>query len=170
MTTILDSTPKQYEITGNTLTLWVRRSPIAVLIFFSLITTIAFLGPLIGVIVRAASGDGLHVSMFFGLLIGWLIAFYLLRNTLWSSFGKETLIFSGQEVSYTADYKWFKDKVKTLKITTETTFDIRRIGYEDDHEGALIVSTGKDVINCASKMDLDELNSMIKVIESKFLN
>ncbi|MGB0915255.1 MAG: hypothetical protein ACPGVI_04240 [Crocinitomicaceae bacterium] len=169
MNTILDSTSKQYSIEGNELTISVKKAPILGRVLLYFITALTSLGPIAGIISSLASGSGFHISMFFGLVISGLIAFFLLRSSLWNTFGKETIIFNKNELIYSADYGWFKDKIKSLPITTELHFEVNPVGYEEDNKGTLIIFNSEDGFVCTAKVDVDELNRLIEELRIEFL-
>lgn len=158
----------QYFIDSKGINLKVRRAPIVVLVMFSFITILAFVSPLIGIILNLAAGKGFHIGLFFGLVIFGLLGFFLLRNTLWNAFGQETIRFENNEIEYVADYGWFKDKVKSFSYSNDLSFGIKPIGYEEDHKGTLIISTSNGTVNCVTKMNIDELQNLISLMSKEF--
>ena len=152
---------RQYELHDNTLVLRVKKAPLfvrSVLFFFSFLF---FLLPLVGMILGLAMGQGMHIGYLIGMFFFGLLGFYMLRISLWNTFGKETITFGAHEITYIADYGWFKDGKKEKEVSDFVLFSIRPIGYEDDNKGRLII--GRDEpIHCVTKMPTPELEELIE--------
>lgn len=118
--------------------------------------------PLMGMILHLASGKGMHIGFVIGLFVFGLLGFYLLRVFLWNTYGKETITFTADTIAYVADYGWFKDGKKERATSEIEGFAIRRVGYEDDNKGTLVLE-GKDPIFCVAKLPNEEL---VEVLEN----
>jgi hypothetical protein len=152
---------------NHILTLRVNKSPILVRFMMYFFAAISFLVPLTGIVVSMASGYGLHIGMFFGLVVFGLIGFYLLRSALWNTYGEELIDFSGSNIEYQANYGWFKDKIKSIgKENLE--FSNRSIGYEEDNAGALVIkeANSNSTISTATKIPNDQIEDLIHELVS----
>lgn len=156
---ILDK--EQYKFNNNELVLKVKKSPLIVRSIMFLFTSLFFLLPLSGICYGLATGGRLHIGLFIGLFVLGLMGFYLLRVSLWNTLGKEILVFSSDQLNYVADYGWFKDGKTQIEIKEKPEFAIRRVGYDDDKKGVLIVFTSHQTLNCVTKMPVDELETLI---------
>lgn len=175
---------KQFELQNNILRLRVKKAPVLIRIFLFLFAFLLFTGPLFGVITSAANGGGFHLGFFAVIFIFGLLGFYLLRNALWNTYGEELIQFNGHEISYEANYGWFKDGKKVVKIEV-IHFSIRTIGYVDENLGMLIISNsdlnlkssdtrqldqitneGDIKIESVVKMPIDQLEELIGLLES----
>ncbi|GAA3610318.1 hypothetical protein GCM10022396_29370 [Flavivirga amylovorans] len=89
------------------------------------------------------------------------MGFYLLRVSLWNTYGYETIFFNEQKLTYEANYGWFKDGKKVITISS-LSFTIKQIGYEEDKKGTLIIETDDSCIECATKMPIHEIKELIE--------
>jgi hypothetical protein len=112
-----------------------------------------------------ASGNGFHFGFLIGIGIFGLIGFYLLRVFLWNSYGKETISFNNNNITYEADYKWFKDGKKTKEINSPN-FSIKPIGYEDENFGVLIINSENDTLESVVKIPNDQLEELISKLKT----
>lgn len=150
----------QYELNKNVLTLRVKKTPPIIRGIFFFLTFVFAALPLTAVIASITNGDGFHFIFVVSLGIFGLITFYMLRLSLWNTYGKEVIKFEKGMVNYEADYGWFKDGAKSKEIK-ELTFSIHSIGYEEDNKGVLIIDEGEDQIRCVTKMPKDQLEELI---------
>lgn len=151
---------KQYEINSNVLVLRVKKAPLFVRSVMFFFTSLFFLLPLTGMILGLAMGKGMHIGYLIGLFIFGLLGFYMLRMSLWNTYGKETITFNHENVIYLADYGWFKDGKKQKEINAPREYSIRQIGYEDDNKGGLVIGLDDPII-CVTKMPIVELEELI---------
>ena len=156
---------KQYQLDKNKLTMRVKRASIFIRSILFVFSILFFLLPLFGMILYVAGGNGMHIGFVFSGFIFGLMGFYLLRISLWNTYGKEEIIFNRTKVEYRVDYGWFKDAAKSIEITP-LTYSIRPIGFEEDNKGALVIGQGDRKIECATKMRNDELKELIALIKS----
>jgi hypothetical protein len=151
---------KQFELKNNHLTLTSKPSPLFVRILILFFSLISILFPIGGMIGSMASGNRFHFGFLIGIGIFGLIGFYLLRVFLWNSYGKEVISISQNNITYEADYKWFKDG-KKIKNIDSPNYSIRPIGYEDENFGALVISSEQDCIESVIKMPNEQLEDLI---------
>lgn len=154
----------QYFLNGNELTLEAKKAPFILRAMMYLFAFISFILPITGMIIGLAAGNGFHFIYFLSIVMFGLIGFYLLRVSLWNSFGKETIRFNKEQIIYEADYGWFKDGKK--EINRHVEFGIRHIGYENDNEGALIIGLDEPSIKCVTKMPNSEIELLIEKLKA----
>ncbi|NQX82318.1 MAG: hypothetical protein HRT66_10040 [Flavobacteriaceae bacterium] len=155
---------KQHELNNGELTLRVKRSPVFVRIVIFLFAFLFFLLPLVGMILSILMGDGFHIGFLIGIGFFGLMGFYLLRIGLWNTYGTEIIKFQSSKVIYEANYGWFKDAKKTKEIIP-LSFSLKPIGYGEDNEGVLIIGSNDFLIECATKMSINEINELIKKLK-----
>lgn len=151
---------KQYELNKNSLELRVKKAPLFVRSVMFFFTFLFFLLPLTGMILGLSMGKGMHIGYLIGLFVFGLLGFYMLRMSLWNTYGKETISFNRENVTYLADYGWFKDGKKQKEIKIPREYSIRQIGYEDDNKGGLVIGLDDPII-CVTKMPITELQELI---------
>jgi hypothetical protein len=154
----------QYQFENNTLKLRVKKSLFfirAIMFFFAFLF---FVSPTIAMVSSVAEGKDFHFGFIISIGVFGLMGFYLLRIALWNSFGSEEIKFDKNTVTYVADYAWFKDGLKTLEITP-LIYSIKQIGYEEDNIGALIIGEGDQKIESVTKIPVDELEQLIKILK-----
>jgi len=151
---------EQFKLENNKITLTSKPSPLfarGLILFFAIISILLPVGGMIG---SMANGNRFHIGFLITTGIFGLIGFYLLRVFLWNSYGKETIVFSKNQVTYEADYKWFKDGKKTQNFES-LEFSIKPIGYQEDNIGTLVIESNEDCIESVVKMPNKELDSLI---------
>jgi len=152
---------KQYQLERNILTLKVKKAPLFVRSIMFLFAFLFFMIPLIVMILGIAMGQGMHIKYLISLFIFGLLGFYMLRISLWNTYGKEIVILNKDKVEYYADYGWFKDGKKLKEFNQQIEFGIRQIGYEDDNKGGLIIGLEEPNIICVTKMPNNVLDELI---------
>ena len=155
---------KQHELNNGELTLRVKRSPVFVRIVIFLFAFLFFLLPLVGMILSILMGDGFHIGFLIGIGFFGLMGFYLLRIGLWNTYGTEIIKFQSSKVIYDSNYGWCKDAKKTKEIIP-LSFSLKPIGYGEDNEGVLIIGSNDFLIECATKMSINEINELIKKLK-----
>lgn len=152
---------KQYQLNGNILTLNVKKAPLFVRSVMFLFAFLFFLMPLMGIIIYMARGYGFHIGFLFMLFFFGILGFYMLRMALWNTYGNEIITLNKNQINHTADYGWFKDSKKPKEIKTPIVYSIRKIGYEDDCTGGLVIGLEEPNIVCVTKMPVKELQELI---------
>lgn len=161
---------KQYELNNNMLILSVKKAPMFVRAIMYLFSFLFFLLPLTGMILGLVMGKGMHFGYLIGLFFFGLMGFYMLRMSLWNTYGKEIIVFNQKNIEYSADYGWFKDGKKQKELDRKVEFGIRQVGYEDDQTGALVIGLDEPNIICATKMPNAELEELIDILEKANLH
>jgi len=151
----------QIDFKQSELILRVKRSPLLGRILLYLITFLSIALPLGGFIVNMISNIGLSFFHILFLVIFGLIAFYMLRVSLWNTYGCELIQFSNNKLTYIADYCWFKDKVKVFTFE-KIDYSIKPVGYEEDNKGVLVIKFDDDkVLETVAKIPIPGLESLI---------
>ncbi len=158
MSNILDQ-HDNYSIQGNTITFQPTPPSTFVRSIIYIVTVVSSLIPILIVIGAVQSGNGFKFGHFIGIGLNGLIIYYLLRISLWNTFGKEQITIEEKEINYSADYGWFKDKIKTTE-TSKTEFAILPVGYEEDGLGVIVILSENKQIKLATKLPLDPLDKI----------
>ncbi len=106
--------------------------------------------PLIGVFFGLIYGNGPHIGFVFGLLVFGLIARFLVRTICWNLFGFEKWIISEKEISYEADYKYFRGR--SVKLESPFT-----LGFIFQYENE------KDRVQLTAESEENQITSVIKI-------
>jgi len=151
----------QYSIEKNNITLNVKKPHFLLRFLLYFMSCIVLLGPVVGFIISVGSGQPFHIKYLFGLVASSLIGFYILRFSLWNSFGKEIIELGEESILYTTDYKLYRDN-KTHKREGKLNFSCIPIGYIEDQMGCLTLHVGEVVIQSVIKMPITDINILIK--------
>ena len=157
----------RYQLENNKLTLFVKPSPIFVRALMFMFSFMLFILPIGSMVSYISEGKGIHAGFFIGIFIFGLLGFYLLRISLWNTYGKEIIIFNGNKCTYYADYKWFKDGLKTEEFHN-VIFAINPIGYADNNESSLIIEDDNSIIESVVKMSNEDIETLIRRLNSQF--
>jgi|GEM_PF-207649 len=174
---------KQFELQNNLLRLRVKKAHFLLRAFLFFCAFVFFILPSTLTIVSIIDRS-FHFGFLISIIGGGFFGFLILRNYLWNSFGEELIEFKPGEISYEANYRWFKDG-KRNTILEEFYFGISPVGYVEDNLGVLIIMGGKlnidldsevDEINHLSylsiesvvKMPIDQLEELIELLDLKF--
>ncbi|WET02148.1 hypothetical protein [Flavobacterium sp. YJ01] len=156
---------QQYYYQNNILNLKVKRSPFLVRIVMFVLAFSFFILPICGAIFSVAIGEGLHIGFFVGIGIFSLFGFYLIRVSLWNTYGEETIIFFENKIIYEANYGWFKDGKKET-IISNPDFYVAPSGYEEDKEGVLVIASNDAKIESVVKMKIFQLEELISILHT----
>ncbi|WP_194767100.1 hypothetical protein [Tamlana sp. I1] len=155
----------QYELTEKTVTLKVRKSSIFVRGIMFFFAFASFILPLTGIIIAMINGKRFHIGFLIGLFLFGLIGFYLLRISLWNTYGEETIKLRKPTIEYEANYGWFKDGKRSINFNNPV-FSIDKIGYEEDKTGILVIEEGTEKIESVVKMKICEIEELIEKIKT----
>lgn len=147
----------------NQLILRVKKSPLLGRLILYLITFLSIAFPLGGFIVNMSSNVGLSFFHILFLFVFALIAFYMLRVSLWNTYGLELIQFGNNKLTYVANYHWFKDKVKEFNFEN-VRYDIKLVGYEEDNKGVLVIRFDDKVLETVTKIPISDLESLISTL------
>jgi hypothetical protein len=154
----------QITLETQKLTLKVK-AYLVVKILFWFMTIVMFFGPLVGMILWLSDGNGFHVKYFFGLAFSYVVSYKFLKYTLWNTWGKEIFEFKEDQIVYTIDYKFFKQK-KEFENTEIVTFGYAPFGYVEDNKGRLFIRLKGESIDSAVTIPIPDLQPLISVLES----
>ena len=149
---------KQYQLNGNKLSLIVSKAPLFVRSVMFLFTFLFFLITL-GGILAMVTGRKLEIRSLIVIAIFGLLSFYVLRISLWNTYGKEVLLFNKDKIEYSADYHWFSGG--KIEINRHAEFSIQQIGDEKDKKGTLLIGSKKTKIICVTAIPNTELEEII---------
>nr|WP_199000731.1 hypothetical protein [Flavobacterium sp. ASV13] len=155
---------KQFNFINNTLNLKVKKSPLIIRIIIFFFAFAFFIFPLIGVILSIANRSGLNIGYFIAVGIFSLLGFYLLRVALWNTYGEETINILENKVIYEANYGWFKDAKKEM-IFSDLEYSFKSVGYEEDNEAVLVLSSKEDQVESVVKMSIPQLEELIFILK-----
>lgn len=155
----------QFTFEKKQLKLKVAKSPILVRFILFIITFLSFALPLFGIVLNIIEGNGIKFGGILAFGVFSLIGFFMLRVSLWNSFGEEIIQFNDDQIEYVADYRWFKDGKRTLDKKS-IIYSIKPIGYEDDNKGILVISNGNSEIESVVKMQNKNLEELIKLLKN----
>ncbi|MDM1046028.1 hypothetical protein HX004_14455 [Myroides sp. 1354] len=151
----------QIAFNDTRLVLKVKRSNLFVRILLYIITFLSAALPIGGFVVNFVHGGTFEFSHLICLLLSGLIFFFILRISLWNTCGKEVIIMLDNKLIYTADYNWFKDKVKEFTFN-KIQYTLRQVGYEEDNKGVLVINFDKKItLETVTKLDLVALTALI---------
>lgn len=160
---------QQYYYQNNILQLKVKKSPFLVRAIMFILAFSFFILPIFGAIFSIAMGGGLHIGFFIGIGIFSLFGFYLLRMSLWNTYGEETIQILDNKIVYEANYGWFKDGKKEILISNPNFYALPA-GYEEDKEGVLVIASNNDRLESVVKMKIIHLEELItKLSDEKLL-
>jgi len=160
----------QIHFDNNTLILKVKKSPLFGRLVLYLITFLSVFLPLSGFILNILDGDGFKFLNIVFLLVFGLISFFMLRISLWNTYGKEIIILSEKKLTYIADYKWFKDKIKEFNFE-KIYFTLNKVGYEEENKAVLIINFENGaVLETVTKIDSKNLNNLLLNLNQNIAN
>ena len=126
-----------------------------------LITFLSIDLPLGGFIANMINGGEIKFFNIVFLFIFGLIAFYMLRVSLWNTYGFEFIQFGNNNLAYVADYHWFKDKVKEFDFEN-INYEVKPVSYEEDNKGVLVIKFDDGtVLETVAKIPRSDLESLI---------
>lgn len=151
---------KQYTLQNKILTLKVEKSPFLIRLILFLLSFSFFVFPIGGAVFSIALGSGFHIDFFIAIGIFSLLGFYLLRISLWNTYGEETISFLNDKIIYEANYGWFKDGKKETLISNPDFYAVP-VGYEEDNEGVLVIGSDDFKIESVVKIPILELEELL---------
>lgn len=161
---------KQIEFENDRLVLKVKKPSLFVLILSFGMSFLFLLLPLIVLMAIMSTGDGenpLHFMHFVFLAIPFSFGIFLMRISLWNYYGKEIYIFGQENLEYFADYNWFKDSVKLMKMSD--LYFLFKFYSENDKVGQLLISDGQSEIESVIKLSNDDLEKLVNRLESRYV-
>ena len=158
-----------YQSKSNQIIIEVKRAPLFMLIIYYLFTTLFFILPFVSVTLFVVFNRQFHFGFIFLFALFGVLGFFLLRSSLWNSFGKEIIEKKACRIGYIADYNWFKYKVKSIDIKDSVKIKIEP-HYNDGKFKLTIVSTNnKDVIETAIPLEYKDAQLLKIELEKMIL-
>ena len=161
----------QYKLLNNELTLYVKKSPLAVRLFIYFLTLISIVFPFIPIAINILDDGKIKAGPIMIGLFLIVIAIYFVRMSLWNTFGSEKITFGSRNLEYIADYKWFTDGAQQIENYSEIYFSVIELQQKKRSTGMLVFSTEKGVIQCVTKLPLTEIQEILdKLISQEFVS
>ena len=155
---------EQIIINRDTLILKVK-TYLAVKILFCFMSLVMFLGPLIGLILWVSDGNRFHIKFLFGMAFSYAVAYYVLRYTLWNTWGREILEFQENQIVHTLDFKFWKRR-EVYENTEIEEFGFTPFGYEEDKKGRLYIQLKGQSIITSITIPNSDLKKLINRLEN----
>jgi hypothetical protein len=155
---------QQYNFKNNILNLKVKKSPLVIRVVLFFLAFAFFVFPIAGTAIGVLTGSGLYFGYFVGIGLFSLMGFYLLRLSLWNTYGEETIEILENKIIYEANYGWFKDGKKEIDIMNPN-YSFKSVGYEEDNEGVLVISSEKSQMESVVKMPMEDLESLLFILQ-----
>ncbi|SNR29408.1 hypothetical protein [Flavobacterium sp. ov086] len=155
---------QQFNFKNNILNLKVKKSPFVVRIVMFFFAFAFFIFPVLGTIVGILTGGGMQFGYLIGIGIFGLMGFYLMRVSLWNTYGEENIEILKNKVIYEANYGWFKDGKKEIAIAVPK-YSFKSVGYEEDNEGVLVISDGVSELESVVKIPVSVLEELLWILE-----
>ena len=155
---------QQFNFKNNTLNLKVKKSPLVIRIIMFFFAFAFFSLPVLGTIWGLVLGGGLEIGYFIGIGLFSVMGFYLLRVALWNTYGEETIEILENKIIYEANYGWFKDGKKEIVIS-DPSYSFKSVGYEEDNEGVLVISSENAQMESVVKMPIEQIEALLFVLE-----
>ena len=157
----------QIDLKQNQLILKEKRGALIARLFIYLLTAFSIILPLGGLIAHIRNGEMTIISIAIYAIFG-VIAFYMLRVSLWNTYGAEIIHFQTKKINYTADYRWFKGNLKEFDFD-KIDFTIQKAGYEEDHKGKLVIKFDeKEMFETVSKLPLADLETLVITLKELY--
>lgn len=86
------------------------------------------------------------------------MGFYLLRITLWNTFGQEIFKISTNKITYTLNFGWFKYTKKEIALDS-LHYTIKT--NEDENKGVLVFGQNEMKIESAVQISIIELEEIL---------
>ncbi|MFH7000308.1 hypothetical protein ACHRVZ_20510 [Flavobacterium sp. FlaQc-57] len=124
----------------------------------------SFILPVFGTIWGLSLGGGLDIGYLIGVGLFSVIGFYLLRIALWNTYGEETIEILENKITYEANYNCFKDGKKEMAITVPS-YSFKSVGYGEDNEGVLVISSENVQMESVVKMPMEQIESLLFILK-----
>ncbi len=124
------------------LTCYTKGTPLIIRVILGTLASLAFLAPVVVLVLMLASGEGFKIRIVVSFLIMWSIGMYLTRMVLWNSFGKEIIEFHSDKLHYCCDYKYFqgnqqdigRDHLLIAIVPVSETEQTSKLHFTNGHE------------------------------------
>jgi hypothetical protein len=132
-------------------------------------TALFFIAPTLGFFIGFLNGSA-SIGSIFGIGFLGLIGFFLLRFSLWNTYGKEVIRISDGKLEYYGDFKYFQFNKKNHEINGVLYFQSCAVGYEEDHIEVLNIRCGSGDwnINCSTKIPEHDMQRLLEQARTSF--
>lgn len=145
---------------NNKLTLNGSKSPLLIRIIIFFTSFLFFLLPIYGVTLNLFHGNGITFFSLIIIAVFFTLGYYLLRISLWNTFGKEIIWIGHEKIIYEADYGWFKSDKKEIYLEN-LDYLIKPCEFEKKDMGVLILESDKSKIECVVQVPIIELETLL---------
>ncbi len=148
----------QIFLKDNLLTLKVKKTPLIIRIVLFIFTFLLFLFPLAWI---ASLFIGAQINVMSIILIGIFLfaGIYLLRLTLWNTYGEEKIYINPNKLTYDVSYGWFKDRVREME-TLNLDYYIKP-HPSGENKGILLLKNGTTEIESVIPLENSLLEDLI---------
>ncbi len=146
-----------------------KPTPIIIRAVLTVALLVCLLIPLLVTFFVLSTGDGFHIGILISYALFWGAGFYLLRVILWNNFGKEIISMSNGGLTYVADYRFFKDGLKTLD-SQNLQAEIIHEDTMDNHVVRLKIYNDSDEIQTVLQSSLTDMEKMKEKINTRYNN
>ena len=151
---------EQIKFDNNLLVIEIEKVPMIIKFILNFLLAICILMPIVVTYVLFYSG--LTIGILISYAFFWGIGFFILRFVLWNTYGQEVITFKRDRITYYADFKLFKDGLRTIK-NREITYEI----FEEIKEkGRLIIENETEKIETSIKIPIKDLLILIEKIKT----
>lgn len=151
---------KQITFQDNTLTLKVGKSPLIIRIILFPTAFLFFILPTYAITSNLSDGSGITLLSVIMIAFFFLLGYYLLRISLWNTFGEEVITLGSEKIIYEADYGWFKGNKKEIFIEN-LKCSIKPGEFENKDKGVLLLDSDQSQIECVALIPIKELEALI---------
>ncbi|MDY0905735.1 hypothetical protein [Pedobacter sp. CFBP9032] len=123
------------------------KSPLLISVILFLTSFLFFLLPIYGMTLNLFHGNGITFFSLIIIAIFFMLGYYLLRISLWNTFGKEIIWIGHEKIVYKADYGWFKGDKKEIYLKN-LNYLIKPCEFEKNNMRVLILESDKSKIEC----------------------
>jgi len=149
---------KQFSLQNNQLIIKVKPSPLITRLILYPTAFLFFLFPIIGLLLDLSEGNGIKFYSLVIVAIFSLMGFYLLRISLWNTFGEEIIKIFPDRVIYQANYVWFRGKKKEVAFA-QPQYTFKPLG--DEKSGVLVFGSEKSELESVIQLSVFELEELI---------
>jgi hypothetical protein len=163
-------TNKTYKFENNQLVLQVKKAPIVLRVFLATFSLVSALSVLYGIyLIFSVNRPSLVILLLPAIWI--LSGIFFFRLLLWNSYGKEILTFAPNNVSYIADYKWFKDGKQEINDHLGLHINIIPSKTNKGKSGQIEFSSMGESILCVTNLPIDSCNEIKDLLdENKYIH
>jgi hypothetical protein len=154
---------EQTSLKNNLLLIKVKKPPIIIITVLFIFIILFFLFPLSWLVSLIMGNQFSPASLIFPAIFSFS-GIYLLRLTLWNTYGEEKICFNPNQISYQASYGWFKANLKEMSASN---FHCAITPHPSgENIGTLTISDGTTEINSVIPLQTTMLEELIVKIKN----